>query len=196
MPPIADKHLEDRILRAAHRLLRARGEQGLTLRAVANEAETTTPTLYSRFRCKDALCLALASRFHDELAVDLLSSPTLEQGHRRYLAYVEAHPREYELLRSYWGHFFTTPRPVRAWLLTQLAARLGGKPEEYSAVYDGIFLVCHGASTLLISAPNESVLEATRQICIRVCDEILHNAELFRSKAKPDAAQEELTAQA
>jgi AcrR family transcriptional regulator len=187
MPPIADKYLEERILKAAHRLLRARGEEGLTLRAVALEADTTTPTLYKRFRSKEALCLALANRFRDEMTIDLLSSPTVEQAHRRYLAYVEAHPREYELLRLYWGHFFTTPRPVRAWLLTQLAARLGGQPEDYAAVYDGIFLLCHGASTLLISAPDQAVLAATREICIRVCDELLHNAEWFRSKEKVQA---------
>lgn len=182
MPPIADKHLEERILKAALRLWRTRGESGLTLRAVAQEAHTTTPTLYKRFRNKEALRLALAYRFREELTSDVLSSPTIEQAHRRYLAYAEEHPREYELLRVYWGHFFSTPRPVRNWMLTQLAARLGGEPDEYAAVYDGVFLICHGASTLLASAPDERVLEATREICIRVCDQMIDNAPLFRSK--------------
>jgi len=181
MPPIADKHLEERILKSAHRLLRVRGDKGLTLRAVAREASTTTPTLYKRFRNKEALRFALANRFRDELTADLLASPVIEQSHRRYLAYVESHPREYELLRLYWGHFFSTPRPVRSWLLAQLAARFGGEADQYSAVYDGIFLLCHGASTLLTSAPDQAVLEATRNICTRVCDELLRNAPLFRS---------------
>jgi AcrR family transcriptional regulator len=182
MPPVADKHLEERILRAANRLLRARGDQGLTLRGVAREAGTTTPTLYKRFRNKEALRLALAIRFRDELTADLLSCASIEQSHRHYLAYVESHPREYELLRLYWGRFFSTPRPVRSWMLAQLATRFGGEPEQYSAVYDGIFLLCHGASTLLISAPDHAVLEATRNICTRVCDELLENAQLFRPK--------------
>lgn len=181
MPPTADKHLEERILKAAQRILCARGEDGLTLRAVAREANTTTPTLYKRFRSKEALRLALARRFREEMASDLLSSPSIEDGHRRYMGYVEAHPREYELLCVHWGHFFSTPRPFRSWLLTQLAARHGGKPEEYSAVYEGIFLICHGASTLLISAPDRGVFDATRDICTKVCDEILKNALLFRS---------------
>jgi len=180
MPPIADKQLEERILKAALRLWRTRGEQGLTLRAVAHEASTTTPTLYKRFRNKEALRLALASRFRDELTADLLASPTIEQSHRRYLAYVESHPREYELLGSYWGQFFSAPRPVRTWMLTQLAARLGGEPGEYAAVYEGIFLLCHGASTLLSSAPNQEVREATREICTNVCDKLIGNAALLR----------------
>jgi AcrR family transcriptional regulator len=181
MPPIADKHLEERILKSAQRLLRARGDKGLALRAVAREASTTTPTLYKRFRNKGALRFALANRFRDELTADLLSSPTIEQSHRRFLAYVESHPREYELLGQYWGHFFSSPRAVRSWLLTQLTARFGGVADQYAAVYDGIFLLCHGASTLLISAPDQAVLEATRNICTRVCDELLQNAPLFRS---------------
>jgi AcrR family transcriptional regulator len=183
MPPIADKHLEERILKAALRLWRKRGENGLTLRGVAEEANTTTPTLYKRFRNKEALRLALAYRFREELTADLLSSPTIEQGHRRYLAYVTSHPREYELLSEYWGHFFSSPRPVRIWMLTQLATRLGGAPDEYAAVYEGIFLLCHGASTLLTSAPDARVLKATQEICVKVCDTLLEKAPLFRAKA-------------
>jgi len=180
MPPIPDKQLEERILKAAHRLWRTRGEKGLTLRAVAREAGTTTPTLYKRFRNKEALRLALAHRVREELTADLLSSPSVEQLHRRYLAYVEAHPREYELLRLSWGHFFSTPRPVRGWLLAQLAARLGGQSEDYASVYDGIFLLCHGTSVLLTAAPDEGVQKATREIGIRVCDRLLENAAMFR----------------
>ena len=42
MPPHADQLLEERILKAAQRLWRTRGEHGLTLRAVAREARSTT----------------------------------------------------------------------------------------------------------------------------------------------------------
>jgi len=186
MPPIPDKHLEEKILKAAQRLWCTHGEKGLTLRAVAHKAGTTTPTLYKRFRNKEALRLALAYRIRDELTADLLSSPGIDHFSRRYLAYVEAHPREYELLGMYWGHFFSTPRPVRSWLLAQLAARLGGEPDDYSAVYEAVFLLCHGASTLLTSAPERSVLEATRSICLKVCDSLIENAALLRAtKERP-----------
>jgi len=181
MPPVPDKQLEERILKVAQRLWKTRGEEGLTLRAVAREAGTTTPTLYKRFRNKEALRLAMAYRVREELTADLLASPSVELLHRRYLAYVEAHPREYELLRLAWGHFFTTPRPVRGWLIAQLAARLGGQPEEYASVYDGIFLLCHGTSVLLTVAPDQAVQNATREICIKVCDKLLENAAMLRS---------------
>jgi len=181
MPPIPDKHLEEKILKAAHRLWCTYGEKGLTLRAVAHKAGTTTPTLYKRFRNKAALRVSLAYRIRDELTADLLSSPSIDDFSRRYLAYVEAHPREYELLSMYWGHFFSTPRPVRSWLLSQLAARLGGDPEDYAGVYDAVFLVCHGASTLLTSAPGPNVFEATKSICLKVCDNLLDNVALLRT---------------
>jgi len=181
MPPIPDKHLEEKILKAAHRLWCSYGEKGLTLRAVADKAGTTTPTLYKRFRNKEALRIALAYRVRDELTADLLASPGVEHFCRRYLAYVEAHPREYELLSNYWGHFFSAPRPVRSWLLAQLATRFGGKPENYGGVYDAIFLVCHGASTLLTSAPERNVLEATRSICLKVCDSLIENVASLRA---------------
>jgi AcrR family transcriptional regulator len=181
MPPIPDKSLEERILKAAQRLWRTRGEKGLTLRTTAREAGTTTPTLYKRFRNKEALRLALAERFRDELAIELFSSPTVEQMHRRYLAYVEAHMREYELLRQCWGHFFSRPRPVRAWLIAQLAERFGGKPEQYAVVFDAIFLLCHGSSTLLIVAPHQEIRVAIREECIRACDKLLENAALLRA---------------
>src|SRR5208282_4484496 len=149
MPPTPDKNLEERILKAALRLWRNHGEQGLTLRAMAQAAGTTTPTLYKRFRSKEALRMALAYRVREDLTADVLSSTSMEQVPRRYLSWVETHPREYELLRMSWGHFFSTPRPVRGWLTAQLAARYGGEPQDYSAIYEGIFLLCHGASTLI-----------------------------------------------
>jgi divalent metal cation (Fe/Co/Zn/Cd) transporter len=60
---------------------------------------------------------------------------------------------------------------------------VGGTADEYAIVYDGIFLLCHGASTLLASAPDDRVLEATREICVKVCDMLIENAQLFRSRS-------------
>jgi AcrR family transcriptional regulator len=182
MPPIPDKHLEERILKAAQRLWRTRGEEGLTLRAVARESGTTTPTLYKRFRNKQALRLALAYRLREELNVSLFSSPRLEEVYRRYLHYAEENPHEYELLRMSWGHFFSpgSPRPGRSWLLTQLAARFGGQPENYAQVFDALFLACHGTATLLAVADDKKVRDAIRESCINVCDKLLENVAILR----------------
>lgn len=185
MPPIPDRQLEERILKAAQRLWRAHGDVGLTLRAAAREAGTTTPTLYKRFRNKQALRLALAYRVRDELNAQLFSAPSLEAVYRRYLRYAEENPNEYELLRISWGHFFApgSPRPGRAWALTQLAARFGGQPEDYVRVFDALFLACHGTATLLTVAEDKGVRQALRESSIRVCDKLLENVAILR---RPD----------
>src|SRR5271167_1042908 len=133
MPPIADQHLEERILTAARRLWREHGQTGLTLREVARAAGTTTPTLYKRFRNRDAIRLALALRFRSELFAELFASSCPEETPRRFMAFAEANPHEYDLLRMWWSHLFSPgrARPGRVWMSTQIAARFGGQPEEY-----------------------------------------------------------------
>jgi len=183
MPPVVDKHLEERLLKAAQRLWRARGEKGLTLRAVARAAGTTTPTLYKRFRNKQALLVALAFRFRDEVNAELFSSSGIEDAYHRFLRYAVAHPHEYELLRLTWEHWFspTNPRPGRAWLLARLADRFGGQPEQYAPVFDALFLLCHGTATLLTVAADNEAREAMQQSCIHVCDKLMENVTVLRA---------------
>ena len=184
MPPIPDKHLEERILKTAKRLWRSHGDEGLTLRAVARGAGTTTPTLYKRFRNKEALRLALAYQLREELNALLFSSSKLEEVYRRYLRYAEENPHEYELLRMSWGRFFSpgSARPGRAWVLAQMAARFGGQPEDYSEAFDALFLACHGTATLLTSTDDDEVRSTIRDSCIRICDTLLANVALFKKQ--------------
>ena len=184
MPPIADRRLEERILKAAQRLWRTHGDQGLTLRAVAKEAGTTTPTLYKRFRDKKALRLALALRLRDDLNAELFSCASLEDVYRRYLGYAEQHPREYELLRMAWAPQILMPgtaRPGRTWILRQLALRYGGKPEEYEQFFDVLFLTCHGAATLLEAAHDDASRKLILHHCIRACDKMMKHVKIFRN---------------
>jgi AcrR family transcriptional regulator len=183
MPPIPDKHLEERILKAARRLWRSHGDRGLTLRAVAQAAGTTTPTLYKRFRSKEALRFALAYRVREEMNAQLFSCPNLEEVYRHYLNYAEENPHEYELLRLSWGQFFApeNPRPGRAWALGQLAARFGGKPEDYLPAFDAMFLICHGAATLLTVMDDPGLRQALRHNTVEVCDRLLKNIGILRN---------------
>src|SRR5229473_8066992 len=137
MPPHADLLLEERILKAAQRLWRVRGARGLTLRAVAREAGTTTPTVYKRFRNKQALQIALALRFRQQLNEQLFSATTLEEATERYVRFAEDHPHEYQLLWTSWTDIFHPhlPRPGRSWFLAQLADRFGGAPEDYGRAF-------------------------------------------------------------
>src|SRR5258708_896320 len=141
MPRTADQHLQERIVKTAHRLWRSRGEKRLTLRTIAREAGTTT--VYKRFRNKEALRLALAKRIFAQLTAETTSASTVEQVYRRYLKFAERHPQEYKLLfGTMWTEILGVAgrRPVKKWLLAQLAQRFGGKPGDYQPAYYALFL--------------------------------------------------------
>ena len=185
MPPIPDKQLEERILTAARRLWREQGEKGLTLREVARAAGTTTPTVYKRFRNKEAIQFAMALRIRGELNAELFESSRLEDLYRRYLIYAEANPHEYELLRLSWPHMYSPDRsrPGRVWVLAQMAERFGGRPEDYGQLVDAMFLICQGAASLLAVEGDTAAHEAMREACIRTCDQMIQHVEIFRSGA-------------
>lgn len=186
MPPTPDKHLEERILNAALRLCRTRGERGLTLRAVARAAGTTTPTVYKRFRDKATLRIAVARHIWHELIEYLVASNRLEETYRRYIRYGEEHPEEYRLLTAAWSEVFGSEpqRPGEIWFRRLLADRFGGKPEEYGPGYYSMFLLCHGASTLINMASNDRLRGELRENCIAVCDRLIQNVDMLRSGAE------------
>jgi AcrR family transcriptional regulator len=182
MPPIADKNLEERIMKAAQRLWRARGARGLTLRAVAREAGTTTPTVYKRFRNKQALQIALALRFRQQLNEQVFSATTLEEAAERYVRFAEEHPNEYQLLWGTWTDIFhpNLPRPGRSWFLAQLAGRFGGASEDYSRAFYAFFLLSHGTATLLAVPGDEVARDEVRRNFSAICSIFVRNIELFR----------------
>ena len=187
MPPHTDKLLEERILKAAQRLWRTRGQHGLTLRAVAKEAGTTTPTVYKRFRNKEALQIALAKRIQSQMIEALFATPTIDDLSIKYLEFAEEHPHEYQLLFSTWTDIFhpDLPRPGRALLMSQLARRYGGKPEEYGRVFYALFFLMHGAATLLAVPGDEVAHNEVRGNFYSVCAALFENIQLFRGEAAP-----------
>src|SRR5260370_22732837 len=181
MPPHADLLLEERILKAAQRLWRVSGERGLTLRAVAREAGSTTPTVYKRFRNKQAILTPLAVRIRAQLNEHLFGAKSIEDVGRRYLQFAEQHPNEYQLLMHSWGDIFHPgqPRPGRAWLMTQFANRFGGTPEQYSRTVYGLILLAHGASTLLSIPADEVSRQEVRSNFLGVADAIIPPPQPF-----------------
>ena len=181
MPPHVDLLLEERILKAAQKLWRTRGERGLTLRAVAREAGTTTPTVYKRFRNKQAILNTLAVRIRAELNEYLFRAEALEDVGRRYLEFVEQHPYEYRLLLYYWGDIFRpgVPRPGRAWLMTQFAKRFGGDPEDYALQVYAMILLAHGAGILLSSPADEESRQDLRKNFFAIFDGLIGNPHAF-----------------
>lgn len=184
MPRTADEGLERRILDAAQQLWRTKGGKGLTLRAVARTANTTTTTVYKRFRNKEQIRFALADRVQKNIARVVAGSATIEDAYRRYLRFAENHPQEYKLL---FGPGWTQvigkdrPRPTKEWFQNQFAARFGGRPEEYELLFYAVFLLLHGAASLLASAPRSQANLEAEENCITLCHLLLKNADLFRN---------------
>ena len=85
MPRVPDADLEERIVAAAMRLLDSGGEEAITLRAVAKEAGTTTPTIYQRFRDREVLMERLVDKATEEVMAILQPMATVEAIFREYL---------------------------------------------------------------------------------------------------------------
>lgn len=185
MPRVADRTLEARIVKAAHRLWRLHGSSGFTLRAVARIAGTTTTTVYKRFRNKEALLIALAELVQRKITARTTSAPTIEESYRRFLRFAEQHPHEYHLL---WGPAWTEllgpgrPRPIKEWLLDKFAARFGGKPKDYVLNYYALFLLVHGTANLLIVTRDRQTKAEMIDSCLAVCDALVANIEVLRRK--------------
>jgi AcrR family transcriptional regulator len=183
MPRAADQHLQERILKAAQRLWRTRGEKGLTLRAVARQAGTTTTTVYKRFRNRDALRYALAERAYQQLIASVVSAKTVAEANRNFLDFAEDHPHEYKLVfGSVWPVVFGPgrARPITTWTTSQLATSLGGKADEYVDANFALFLATHGAASLITAAPTKQARIAARKSSTRILATLVDNLKIFR----------------
>jgi AcrR family transcriptional regulator len=183
MPRLADEHLEARIIQAAHRLWRTHGAKNLTLRSVARAAGTTTTTVYKRFRNKEALLLALAEMVQARITARTTSAATIEECYRRFLQFADEHPHEYQLL---WGPAWAEllgperPRPIKAWLLEQFAARFGGQQRDYVLSYYALFLLVHGTANLLIVTRDRRMKAEMVDSCLAICDALVANIGVLK----------------
>lgn len=183
MPRTADKGLDQRILNAAQRLWRTKGERGLTLRAVAREARTTTTTVYKRFRNKQEILFALAARVRSSMDEAVQGASAVEECYRRYLHFAKNHPREYKLLYGpAWIHIMgkNHPRPAKEWLQKMLAERFGGQPADYEAFFYLVFLLTHGAASLISVAPAARENKEAEENCVALCDLLLKHIGIFQ----------------
>ena len=98
MPRQADPELEQRILDAACRLWSRGGGKALTMRAVAQSAGTTTPTVYERYHDRDDILRAVRIRTRVELFAALSRTRSLRQACERYLQFALEHRHAYEML--------------------------------------------------------------------------------------------------
>jgi AcrR family transcriptional regulator len=104
-PKEHDEHTRAALLDAAERLVEERGVDGLSVREVADAAETTTRAIYSLFGSKDGLLVALAAEAFAYLYDGLEQEPEtrdpvgdlIEAGAGMYRRFVRDHPSVFRL---------------------------------------------------------------------------------------------------
>src|ERR1700681_1358310 len=153
MPRKADSELESRISNAAYNLWVAEGEHGLTMRAVAKAAKTTTPSLYARFRDKRDLLESLRRRAQQNLLAAMEPARSIAEACRRALDFTLAHGHEYELVARDWAARLSRRESTPSFDLIKqrLAQQLGGSPNDYGSLTLALAALYHGASMLLLT---------------------------------------------
>jgi AcrR family transcriptional regulator len=180
MPRKPDRKLESRILKAAYRLWIDQGEHGLTMRAVAKAARTTTPTLYERFKDKHALMLALRHRAQQMLFAAIEPAQSVAETCRLALEFTSTHIHEYELVAKDWAARLSRKEPTPSFdlLKERLARQLGGSPDDYLQLALGITMLYHGTSTLLQSDQLDANTAAfLKKSCTSAADTLVQDAE-------------------
>lgn len=186
----ADEALEGHILDAAYQLWKRGGEKALTMRAVAEAASTTTPTVYERFRDKREILECLRSRGQMALYSMLKEAATLDDFPRLYLDFALHHRHEYELIHLDWAARFgrDEPRPSFELLKQRLAEELGGKPGEYTRLALSMAGLAHGTATLMLTEGiSGHVSGSLREACLAGFQAMVEHTAHHRGKKRPSA---------
>src|SRR5262249_404931 len=98
MPKPIDPEIEGRILKGAAKLWTQGGEKAVSMRKVAVEAKTSTPTIYERFPNKKALMIAIRELANTSFLKYLDSAKSSTVFFSKYIDFGESNPRQYEFL--------------------------------------------------------------------------------------------------
>ena len=176
MPRHPDPELEQRILTAASRLWARGGEKALTMRAVASAAETTTPTIYERYRDRADILRALRLQARRELFAALSATQTLGEAFEGYLNFALAYPNGYQVLFDGVGRppSLREPWPSFNLMRQRLTDRLGGTPRQNNRVMMAIWCLMHGTAMLIIRGGFEGALRTQAvHACLDAVDAII-----------------------
>jgi AcrR family transcriptional regulator len=187
MPRKADALLEGRILDAAYRIWSERGEDALTMRAVARAARTTTPTLYERFSHKRDLLIVLRRRARLNLFSAIRTSRSPLDACRQALDFFIAHPNDYRLISEDWAMAFAGKEhmPSFEFIKRQLASQLGGSPDRHTRTALALVALLHGTATLLHSSDvHKKISRDFRHACICACQSLIRAASSHPARPK------------
>lgn len=160
MPRRPDPDLEKRILTAASRLWARGGEKALTMRAVASAAETTTPTVYERYRDRADILRALRMKIRLELLASIRKTRSLGEAVQGYLDFALNNQHGYEVLFDAVGKppSLYEPWPSFNLMRQRLAEKLGGTPRQHNRLMLAIWCLMHGTAMLVIRGGFEGSL--------------------------------------
>jgi AcrR family transcriptional regulator len=190
MPRRPDSELESRILNAAYNLWAVEGEHGLTMRAVAKAAKTSTPSLYVRFRDKRDLLDSLRRRAQRSLLAAIEPATSIAEASRRALDFTLAHGHEYELVAKDWAARLSRRESTPSFDLIKqrLAQQLGGSPNDYESLTLAIAALYHGASMLLLTEGIDPRLaDQLKESCIAAVDALVEDAACESSRTRKRA---------
>ncbi len=176
MPRKADEHLEGRIVDAAYQLWSKGGEHALTMRAVAHESGTTTPTLYERFRDKHDLMAFLRARARQRMFAALQPAKSAAGACRLGLEFTLTHGNEYLLLTSDWAERMGRKElmPSYELLKARLAEDLGGTPADYARLAIALVAQVHGTAILLLGeGVNAQIAKDFKDACMQACQTLI-----------------------
>jgi len=180
VPRHPDPELEQRILAAASRLWARGGEKALTMRAVAKAANTTTPTVYERYRDRDDILKALRIKTRREMFAALSRTRSLGENVESYLKFALENTHSYEVLFDGVGR---PPSLQERWpsfnlMRERVRERLGGSEREHNRLMLAIWSLMHGTAMLIIRGQFEGALR-TQAIhsCMDAVENLLRGAE-------------------
>ena len=159
------------------------------MRAVAKAAKTTTPTLYERFRDRNALLQALRDRAQAKLFEALEPARSITEIGKRALEFSSTHGHEYELLSAAWALRLSRGESTPSFDLVKerLSEQLGGTPANHVELALALVMLYHGASTLLLEERLEPrMIELLKKSCIGAIDALMQNATSKSSKKAAD----------
>ena len=154
MPRKPDPVLEQKIVAAAARLLDRGGEAAVTLRAVAKEAGTTTPTIYERFHDRDGLIQQIVVLATEEIVAALQPKTSIQGMFEEYLRYCRAHPMRLNLTVGTFGKRYVAGEPMPAFdlLRFRITAQIGIRGRECEDLALAIASLAFGTAQGVIAA--------------------------------------------
>jgi AcrR family transcriptional regulator len=186
LPRHPDPELEQRILDAACLLWGRGGTKSLTMRAVARQARTSTPTIYERYRDRDDILRGVRLQTRRELFAALSRTRTLGQACERYLDFALERGHAYDVL---FDRIAQPPSLHEVWpsfnlFRHRLAERLGGTPREHTRLMLALWSLMHGTAMLIIRGRAQGSLRTQWvHACVDAFEAIVSSAARSRRTA-------------